>query len=121
MHLVAPFKGVTAPDPAHGIAKVPVLILLLVRIHRAEIEASLGADRNAFSIDAVGNGDPETLRRVLLVGIVQGGGMQEIECRLVQQARTESISAGDTGIVKIDAAMAGDEWLDVHNPSVTST
>src|SRR5262245_52893320 len=102
-----------AADPAHGIPEVPVLVLLLVRVHGAEIESSLRADGDSLSIDAVRNGDSQALGSVLLVGIVQGLGVQEIERRLVQQSRAESVGAGDTDVMKIDVAVAGDKGLDI--------
>src|SRR5215831_18961911 len=41
VHLVTPLERVAASDPAHRIAKMPVLVFLLVRVHGAEIEPSL--------------------------------------------------------------------------------
>ncbi len=113
VHFIAPLEGMSAADPAHGVAEMPVLILLLVRVHGAEIEASLCADGNSLSVDAVRNGDSQALRSVLLVGIVQGLGVQEIERRLIQQGRAERVGAGDTDVMNIDATMAGDKGLDI--------
>src|SRR6266851_4837975 len=113
MHLVAPFEGVPATDPAHGIPKMPVLILLLVRIYSCKVEASLRADRNSLSIDAIGDGDSQAFGSVLLIGIIERRGMQEIECRLIQQARAERICTSCAEIVNVDAPVAADKRLDV--------
>src|SRR5712691_5756178 len=57
VHLITPLERMPAPDPAHGIPKVPVLVFLLVRVHGAEIKVSLYANRDSFAIDTIGNGD----------------------------------------------------------------
>src|SRR5437762_6453031 len=50
VHLISPFEGVPAADPAHGVAEMPVLVLLLVRIHGAQVEAPLRADADSLPV-----------------------------------------------------------------------
>jgi len=41
-------------NPAHGIAEVPVLIILPIQVGRADTEESRYAHANAFSVDPEG-------------------------------------------------------------------
>jgi len=58
-------------NPAHGIAEVPVLIILPIQVGRADTEESRYAHANAFSVDPGGNLDAQAFGDRLSCGTVE--------------------------------------------------